>query len=108
MIPHFFKKIFMTNFYGWGSTASRLQSHYKETVYFLPLPFAEPQKYESLNRDFFIVCQRSYYQSQIKVPTCQSDSRMTLNFELCQSELTRICFVFTYVDQMITQQRFNA
>ena len=25
----------MTPFYGWGSTASRLQSHFEETVYFL-------------------------------------------------------------------------
>ena len=24
-------------FYGWGSTVSRLQSHYEEAVYFLPL-----------------------------------------------------------------------
>ena len=30
-------KNFMTPFYGWGSTALRLQSHYKEAVYFLPL-----------------------------------------------------------------------
>ena len=28
---------FMAPFYGRGSTASRVQSHYKETVYFLPL-----------------------------------------------------------------------
>ena len=27
----------MAPFYGWGSTASRLQGHYEETVYFLPL-----------------------------------------------------------------------
>ena len=27
----------MAPFYGWGSTAWRLQSHYKETVYLLPL-----------------------------------------------------------------------
>ena len=26
----------MAPFYRWGSTASRLQSHYEETVYFLP------------------------------------------------------------------------
>ena len=32
-----FKKYFMTPFYGWGSTVSRLQSCYEETVYFLPL-----------------------------------------------------------------------
>ena len=25
----------MTPFYGWGSTASRLQSHFEEAVYFL-------------------------------------------------------------------------
>ena len=31
------QKNFMTPFYGWGSTAARLQSHYEETVYFLPL-----------------------------------------------------------------------
>ena len=24
-------------FYGWGSTASRLESHFEEAVYFLPL-----------------------------------------------------------------------
>ena len=30
-------KKFMTPFYGCGSTASRLNSHYKEAVYFLPL-----------------------------------------------------------------------
>ena len=29
----YYKKIFMTPFYGWGSTISRLQSHYEETVY---------------------------------------------------------------------------
>ena len=27
----------MVPFYGWGSTAWRLQSHYDEAVYFLPL-----------------------------------------------------------------------
>ena len=26
----------MGPFYGWGSTASRLQSHYEETVHFFP------------------------------------------------------------------------
>ena len=26
----------MASFYGWDSTAPRLQSHYKEAVYFLP------------------------------------------------------------------------
>ena len=31
------KKNFMAPFYGWGSTASRLQSHYEEAVYFLLL-----------------------------------------------------------------------
>ena len=30
-------KNFMVPFYGWGSTVSKLQSHYEETVYFLPL-----------------------------------------------------------------------
>ena len=32
----------MTPFNGWGSTASRVWSHYKETVYFLQL---SPQKF---------------------------------------------------------------
>ena len=33
----------MALFYGWCSTASRLQSHYKETVYFSPLsPWENP------------------------------------------------------------------
>ena len=52
-----FKKNFMAPFYGWGSTASRLQSHYKETVYFLPLSFQiflvsfdQPRKDERLSR----------------------------------------------------------
>ena len=31
----------MTPFYGWGSTVSRLQSHYEETVYFLPFSSQE-------------------------------------------------------------------
>ena len=30
-------KNFMAPFYGWGSTASRLQSHFKEAVYFIPI-----------------------------------------------------------------------
>ena len=33
----FFLKNFIAPFCGWGSTASRLQRHYEETVYFLPL-----------------------------------------------------------------------
>ena len=32
----------MAPFYGWGSTVSRLQSHYEETVDFLPL---DPHNY---------------------------------------------------------------
>ena len=28
---------FLAFFYGWGSTASRVQNHYEEAVYFLPL-----------------------------------------------------------------------
>ena len=35
------KKEIMTPFYGWGSTVSRLQSHYEETVYFLPFSSQE-------------------------------------------------------------------
>ena len=31
------KKNFMVPFYGWDSIASRLQSHFEETVNFLPL-----------------------------------------------------------------------
>ena len=37
-----FLKNFMTPFYGWGSTASRVQNHYDGTVYFLLL---SPQKF---------------------------------------------------------------
>ena len=29
----------MGPFYGWGSTASRLQSHFEEVVYYLPPSF---------------------------------------------------------------------
>ena len=32
------KKDFTAPFYGWGSSDSRLQSHYEDAVYFLPLP----------------------------------------------------------------------
>ena len=35
-------KNFMAPFYEWGSTPSRLQSHYEETAYFLPV---SPQKF---------------------------------------------------------------
>ena len=65
-----------------------------------------------------LVYQPSYCQIWIKVAKCQTDSIMTLNCELRQSEfsvlscrlfikLPKICFLCTYVDQMIIQQRFN-
>ena len=38
----------MAPFYGWGSIASRLQSHYEEAVYFLAL---SPQKFHLSNID---------------------------------------------------------
>ena len=31
------KESFMVPFYGWGSAVSRIQSHYQEAVYFVPL-----------------------------------------------------------------------
>ena len=37
-----FSKDFMSTFHGWGSTVSRLQSHYEETGYSLPL---SPQEF---------------------------------------------------------------
>ena len=40
------KKNFMALFYGCVSTASRLQSHFEEAVYFLPLSF---QKFLVIN-----------------------------------------------------------
>ena len=66
----------------------------------------------------FFVYQPSYYQIQIKVTVCQTESIMTLNCELSQSgfsvlsgrliiKLSKICFLYTYVDQMIIQQRFD-
>ena len=36
------KTNYMTPFYGWVSTASRLRCHYEETIYFLPL---SPQEF---------------------------------------------------------------
>ena len=43
MLPKkFFLKIFLVPFNGWGSTISKLQSHFEETVYFLRLC---PQEY---------------------------------------------------------------
>ena len=38
-------KNIMARFFEWGSTASRLQSHYEETVYFLTLT---PEKFQVL------------------------------------------------------------
>ena len=60
--------------------------------------------------------QPSYYQIWIKVTICQTDSIMTLNCELFQSEfsdlsgkliieLSKMCFLCTYVDQMMMQLR---
>ena len=51
----------------------------------------------------------SYKQIQIKVATCQTESIMTLNSELCQSEfsvlsgrliikLSKTCFLCTYAE----------
>ena len=37
MISNLQSFTFMAPFYGWGSTSSRQQSHYEETVYFLSL-----------------------------------------------------------------------
>ena len=34
-------KYFMAPFYGWGSTVSKLQSHYEEIVYLLPFSSKE-------------------------------------------------------------------
>ena len=59
-----------------------------------------------------------YYQIRVKATICQTDSIMTLNCELCQRvfsvlsssfiiKLPKICFLCTYVDQMIIQQRLN-
>ena len=45
-------KNFMTPFYKWGSTASGLQSHFKETDHFLPISpqkFYQPWKAEKLS-----------------------------------------------------------
>ena len=68
--------------------------------------------------DFELVYYPSYYQVLFKVTICQTDSNMTLNCVLCQSEfsvspgsliikLSKMCFLCTYVDQMIKLQRFN-
>ena len=65
-----------------------------------------------------MVYKPSYYQTRVNATICQSDSIMTLNCELCQSEfsvlsgrliikLSKMCFLCTYVDQMIIQQIFN-
>ena len=40
----------MAHFYGWGSTASRLQSHFEEAVYFLPL---SSQKFQNITSETF-------------------------------------------------------
>ena len=38
---NFKKNNFMAPIYEWGSIASRLQSHYEDTVYFLSLKFTK-------------------------------------------------------------------
>ena len=45
------KKNFMVPFYGWGSTVSRLLSHYKETVYFLPFSSLESHSIDRLRKN---------------------------------------------------------
>ena len=41
MKANFFKKNFMVPFHGWGSTPSRLQSHYDEAVLLFTTKFQE-------------------------------------------------------------------
>ena len=71
-----------------------------------------------LHTQLFILCQPIYHLIRIKVIICQTDSIIFRNCELCQSwfsvlsvrliiKLLKICFLFTYVDQMVIQQRFN-
>ena len=66
----------------------------------------------------FFVYQPGYYHIQIKVTISQTDSIMTLTCELYQGgftvlsgrfiiNLSKICFLSTYVYQMIIQQRLN-
>ena len=38
-VDFFLKESFMVPYYGWDSTASRLQSHCEEALYFLPLSY---------------------------------------------------------------------
>ena len=76
-----------------------IRSHYEETVYFyqkfqvLIKSISKGWKAEmTLNPSsgFDLVYQPSYYQIQIKVTICQTDSIMTLNCELFQSEFSAL------------------
>ena len=42
----------MAHIYGWGSNTSRLQSHFKEVVYFLPL---SSQKFQNITSERFFL-----------------------------------------------------
>ena len=47
----------MAHFYGWGSTASRLQSHFEEAVCFLPLSC---QKFQNITSETFFLKNHIY------------------------------------------------
>ena len=86
-------------FYGWGLTASWLQSYYEEIVFTPKFPEIpgmyssdQPRKDVKLSRPWnhLFVYQPSYYQIQIKVTISQTESIMTLNCELRRSEFCLI------------------
>ena len=68
-----------------------------------------------LSSRFELLYQPRHHEIYIKVAICQTDSIMTFNCELYQSvlnllgriimKLSKICFLCTYVDKMIIQQR---
>ena len=75
------------------------------------------EKLHELRYFMIFVHQPSYYQIWVKVITCQTDSVLTLSCQLYQSGFSvlsvkliiksKICFLCTYVNQMIIEQRFN-
>ena len=96
-------KNFMALFYGWGSTALRLQSHFEEVVYFLPpsprkswFSFHQPQKDKRLCRPW------SQPVVLNMVPLDWEFSAFNFNFLATHSKIHFLLSIFLFFDLNIT------
>ena len=80
------KKNFMAPFYGWGSTASRLQSHYEKAAYFLPLSFRK------FLLTIWMTSERWKAESTLEPPSGFEHRTPWLGIQL----LNHICWCFTF------------